>query len=668
MFTHRTTYHAAVRLLACLSLMGLLITATDRQAWAQSGQKHRADEPYVSIYSEPSPNGVAPSAGTPKIQRILAKRLSGLPGEETLKAWVLFRDKGIAKAGAYRSAIDDLGSKYNRRAVERRSLRRSRAGMFDEYDLPVVDGYIARVKETGARVRVVSKWLNGVSVEATKAQIEEIDRIPFVTRVQPVRRSRRVEPVADGMLNEHKSETPALTAGRSDPFYGEAEAQVSQLNLIGVHDYGFTGRHVIVGVLDSGFRHVHIAFNSTEEPLRIVAEWDFINDDPNTGYDTGDYPGQTSHGTWILGTMAAYHPYGMVGTAYGAWYILCKTEDTSAEYHAEEDYFVAGLEFIEANGGDVATASLGYLEFDTGYDYTQEDLDGLTAVTTIGVNIATGNGVHCVTSAGNEGNDTSPLTSHLGSPADAFDVITVGAVDLTGMIASFSSDGPTADGRVKPEVLTRGVSTSTVSTSSSTGYTTGNGTSFSAPLAAGVVACLVDAYPHWSVDKMRSALMSNAGYFTTHGTYDPEYVYGYGIIDALAALRDDCNENGIPDSTDISHGGSTDFNFNQIPDDCERNCNQNNMPDSFELKYGLASDCNGNYVPDECDEVGDFDGSGLISGADYALAADCLAGPCGSPPCDPPLYTDSCCAMADFDADGDFDLEDFGVYQVAVTE
>src|SRR5262249_25152501 len=159
--------------------------------------------------------------------------------------------------------------------------------------------------------------------------------------------------------------------------------------------------------------------------------------------------------------------------------------------------------------------------------YTQADLNGATAVTTIAVNTATENGLVCCTAAGNEGHDASPATSSLIAPADAVSVITCGAVDSTGAIASFSSDGPTADGRIKPEGLARGVSASTVSAADNSSLVTLNGTSFATPLVAGGVALVIQAHPNWSVQTVRRALFQTAADFSISATYDHNYVRGY---------------------------------------------------------------------------------------------------------------------------------------------
>lgn len=591
----------ALELICCLASLSIYMGA-DSVTSAAEPQSSPTFIPYTSIYAD-VPSATTGGEQLTRIHNSLARRLEAIDADETVKAWVLFRDKGIGSLRAYTSALDDLHATYSRRAIERRMKRRSWAGLFDEYDIPVVPAYVAQVEATGARVHLHSRWVNGVSVEATAAQLDQVDQLPFVRIIQPVQRSRAYEPLRDEEVEADTGDAPrgskptAQTgdrlSGRSaaipSAFYGLAGAQLAQINLPAVHDLGFTGKNVVIGILDTGFRRSHLAFNDPAHPLRIVAEWDFVDNDPNTDHETGDPSNQAGHGTYILGVLGAYRPEALVGGAYDASFILCKTEDTSAEYQGEEDNYVAGLEFIEAHGGDMATASLAYLGFDDPDDsYTQEDLDGLTAITTIGVNVATANGVHCCNAAGNSYHDSDPRTSSLMAPADALEVLTVGAVHEDGAIAEFSSDGPTADGRVKPEVLARGVGTATVNPYSTTEYSSVSGTSLSTPVLAGAVACLVDAYPNWSVQKMREALFDTADYFVANGTFDPTYVRGYGVINALGALRADCNDNDVNDQYETLNGLSADCNNNDIPDECERDCNGNGAVDACELAQTFA--------------------------------------------------------------------------------
>jgi hypothetical protein len=568
-----------------------------------------------SIFAQPTGRHVdgAPSA---KLHPELVRLAEGT--DETPIAWVFFADKGICSHTEKMHALRALERSYNPRALRRRALRGDNSprggALYDERDLPVADAYVAQVAATGARVRITSRWLNAVSVRAAREQLDAIAALPFVRALQPVARARRGDDLR--ALEAHGAGPVASPTPRSSGVgpldYGLSTEQLTQISLISLHEGGADGAGVIIGVLDTGFRRDHVALIHPDHPLTIVAEYDFINDDPDTDVEPGDPSAQHFHGTTILGTLASYMPGELVGGAFGASFILCKTEDTTAEYPAEEDYYVAGLEFIEINGGDVATSSLAYIDW-----YTQADLDGRTAVTTIAVNTATANGVHCCTAAGNDGHDSDPATSHLRAPADALQVVTCGAVDSAGAVASFSSDGPTADGRVKPEVMARGVDTFSISAYDTSTYNSVGGTSMSTPLVASAVACLTQIHPDWTVDQMRSVLFATADHFVANGAHDPLFLKGYGVLNAYAAGLD-CNLNGVLDECDIDCGtpgglcdvlgcgGSNDCNTNGIPDDCEPDCNTNGIADGCDLANcntndAGCQDCDRNGIPDECD-------------------------------------------------------------------
>lgn len=521
---------------------------------------------------------------------------------DPVKAWVLFSDKGVS-SDDLPAAIADVTRAYDPRAVARRRLRRTDPGLFDARDLPVAPAYVAEVLATGAVLRAQSRWANAVSVLATPEEIRAIATLPFVRGLQPIRAGLGHGPV-------HR---PAAAAPAPEGFYGLSEEQLEQINLIALHEQGFTGQGVVVGVLDTGFIRTHQAFHHPQHPLVVVAERDFVNDDGNTAPEPSDPPGQADHGTMILGTLGAYAPGSLVGGAYDASFILCKTEDISSETPVEEDNYVEGLEFIEANGGDMATASLIYIDW-----YTQSQLNGLTAITTIGVNTATVNGVYCCNAAGNMGHDGNPATSHLGAPADALKVLTVGAVSSEGSIVGFSSDGPSADGRVKPELLARGADTWTIDPGSNTQLTTASGTSLATPLVAAGVACLIEARPSWSVDQMRTILFARASDFVANGTHDPLFIRGYGIMNAAGAAAGDCNGNGVLDSQDI--------------------------------QAGTSRDCNANTIPDECECRADFNTDGQLTIADFGAFQSAFV---GAHPC------------ADFNGSGTHTIADFGAFQAA---
>lgn len=452
------------------------------------------------------------------------------PGESCVDApvrtdlaphWVFFTDRPASQS--LDSALEVLTS----RSLDRRALRgRAGAPLIDHRDLPPDAGHIAGLRGAGVEIRVTSRWLNAASVMATPEEIWEIERLPFVTGTQPVRRAAKPDAWEEAPTMFESGGIAASIA------YGASTDQVAQIDLAALHDRGFTGQGVVIGVLDSGFNLVHEAFNHPDRPLQVLAQHDFINDDPNVGIEEGDPASQHRHGTWVLGTLAAWLPGALVGTAPDAAYILAKTEDVTSETPIEEDYYVAGLEFIEAEGADIATSSLGYFNW-----YAGPDFDGQTAVTTIAVNIATQKGLICLTAAGNGGHDEDPTTARLGAPADAFEVITCGAVRDTGVIAAFSSDGPTFDGRVKPEVLARGVAVATVHSTNQTGLAALNGTSFSTPLTAGAVACMLSARRTFDVTSLREALFATATDSVAGIAPDPLFIRGYGIVQADAASR-----------------------------------------------------------------------------------------------------------------------------------
>lgn len=507
--------------------------------------------------------------------------------------WVFLADKGD-------QSVDQVV--LSSKTTERRALRRTAPGIVDQRDLPVNSAYVDAIERLGAEIRVSSAWLNAVSVEANSDELAAIADLDWVDRIEPVRAGRRIHV-------EHESGASVIAGGE----YGPGADQLDQINLRALHDMGLRGEGVTIGVLDTGFTLTHEALAS----ISVVATWDFVDDDPNVGIEPGDPETQHEHGTVVLGVMAGDLPFSFIGGAPGASYILCKTEDTSDETQIEEDYYVAGLEFAEANGADVVTSSLGYIDW-----YTQDDLDGLTAVTTIAVNVATENGVHCCTAAGNGGHDQNAATSHLIAPADAFKVITVGGVLITGEDAGFSSDGPTADGRVKPEVLALGEQTWSINPNDDDGYAENAGTSMATPLIASLVACLTQAHPEWTVDQVRTALMSSGDWYELFGEPDGLYIFGYGVPDAVTALAGDCNANGVSDANEIAMGDATDCDDNGVPDECD-------------IEFGTLADDDGDGVPDTCADCrADFNGDGSLDILDFVAFQGAFVGGDDSADCD----------------------------------
>ncbi|MBE0567013.1 MAG: S8 family serine peptidase, partial [Krumholzibacteria bacterium] len=299
--------------------------------------------------------------------------------------------------------------------------------------------------------------------------------------------------------------------------YGYNTAAMVQAGVVAAHAAGLRGRGVTVGLLDTGFRTVHEAFSG----LPVLDTWDFVNGDPVVDDEPGDPAGSRNHGTMVLSTLAARRPGHLLGPAPDVAVLLAKTEDISQEVPAEEDHWVAGLEWLEASGADLVTSSLAYLDW-----YTFAELDGATAVTTIAADQAVARGLVVVNSAGNYRTTTGTIAA----PADGFGVIAVGAVDAAGATTWFSSPGPTADGRIKPDVAARGAGNPVASPDDPFAYVQVSGTSFSGPLVAGVAALVLERAPGLSPGQVAEALRTTASRSAA-----PDNDQGWGIVDAWAA-------------------------------------------------------------------------------------------------------------------------------------
>jgi len=445
-----------------------------------------------------------------------------------VEAWVSFGDKGYGSEAERNAALRRLEEEFNPRALARRKLRRTRPGLFDERDLPLHPAYLAGVSATGAEIRVPSRWLNGVSVLATGQELAAIEGLPFVLGVTDVHPY-----VPKGSRGGRIPEDPDLVRAPADPStdpYGLSGSQIRRLNLDRLHESGWRGEGVRIAVIDTGFLLEHRAFRGPSGPLRVVGEWDFVDNDPVTSPQPGDRVDQHEHGSLVLGILGAKRSGELLGSAPEAEYLLLKAEDAATEFPLEEKWFVAALEFAEAQGADLVSSSVALYE-----GYEPQQIDGHTSVMAQGWDLAVGNGIIGVQGAGNSGHDQDPTTHHLLTPADAPGVVTVGAVDQGGSVARFSSDGILIDGVPKPELLAPGQRDYSVSPYESEGYTTSSGTSLATPLLAGGIACLLQAHPIWSIDEVREALRNSGDYFRAHGRPDPLFVEGFGLPDLAAA-------------------------------------------------------------------------------------------------------------------------------------
>ena len=382
-----------------------------------------------------------------------------------------------------------------------------------KYDSNIKEEYIKELEAVGAEIKNQSRWLNAVSLVVDIYQIELIQKLPFVKKIEPVRQHKKKKAT-------QSVDDQALVNRDFD--YGLSSNQIEQINCRTPHIAGYYGQGVRVLYIDTGFELNHEAYDS----LNLIGQYDFINNDQNAANETDQeiLENQDDHGTLCLSVMAGYAPGSLIGPAFKSEYLLAKTEIMAEEIQQEEDNYIAALEWGESLGADIACASLGYLDW-----YSYEDLDGNTAATTKAIDIASELGVLCVNSAGNEGNNP---WYHIITPADADSVLSVGAVDVNDVIANFSSRGPTFDGRIKPEVCARGVSTYCVRSNTENIYRNASGTSFSAPLAAGAAAVIMSANPEWTNMQVREAIMMTASQFNS-----PDNDYGHGILNTWAAIN-----------------------------------------------------------------------------------------------------------------------------------
>ncbi|MFQ6103112.1 MAG: S8 family serine peptidase [Candidatus Glassbacteria bacterium] len=444
--------------------------------------------------------------------------------------WVYFNDKGEAKGFDQRLMLEQSARDLLPRARARRE-KSMNGNLVDYRDIPVFDEYIDEIVNLGARLRHRSRWLNAVSVAADLELISRLEKLPFVLRVEPVRRLARSGPrvprVSEELnMNGRKLPFSLHLASADTAIYGPSFSQLDEIGVVAAHDSGYTGAGVLVGMFDTGYYKTHQSLRN--QP--IVAEYDFVFGDGETGNEPEDDPYAHFHGTCTWSALGGYAPYALIGPAYGASFFLAKTEDIRSETPVEEDNYVAALEWADSLGASVTSASLAYREFDDPqYDYQWEDMDGNTATITVAVDVAASRGILVVNAMGNEGDAPGSLWT----PADADSMLACGAVDEYNNVAGFSSRGPTYDGRTKPEVVARGVDTYCASASSANSYTYAGGTSLSTPLVGGSAAIVFEAHPEWGAMEVRDALMQ-----TADNSQSPDNDRGWGRIDVQAAIYD----------------------------------------------------------------------------------------------------------------------------------
>lgn len=428
--------------------------------------------------------------------------------------WVSFKDKNDSPYSIFHPQ-----EFLSPRAIER---RQKYGILIDETDLPVSPSYVETVITSGFRVHHKSKWLNGIAVIGKYADAKALDleSLDFVKSVRPIGFVRKVQKAPKKIGERDYSQNY-----KTRPYYyGNGNNQIKMLNGDYIHKMGFQGQEMHITVTDGGFLGMPEtpAFDSLYAQGRILSTKDFVEGDDYV-YESSD------HGRNVMSTMAANLPFLLVGTSPYASYHLLKTEDDKGEYIVEEYNWVAAAEYADSVGTDVINCSLGYFDFDDNdMDYAYRNLDGNTAPISIAADYAAKKGILVVTSAGNEGNGK---WKHITVPADADSVLTVGAVDRDMYYAKFSSLGFDDRQYVKPNIMARGHQ-AVVATPKKYDTKYSSGTSFSAPIMAGMVASLWQALPQLNNMQIIDLIQKYSSQKD-----QPDTKFGFGIPDFFAAYK-----------------------------------------------------------------------------------------------------------------------------------
>lgn len=429
-------------------------------------------------------------------------------------AWVYFSDKPD-ETYFMNNPLEML----SQRALDRRTIQNI---SLDLLDIPISQTYINQVSNTsGITVIAKSKWLNALHIRGSQTAIQSLTSLSFVDNVQFANHS--LNPSSKSTNNQVTNRTHDKFEVLANFNYGGSNNQIQMLNGDLLHQQDYTGQGKIIAIFDAGFPGVNTAapFQRLRDNNLILGGYNFP--DRNTTIYT-----RNSHGTNVLSTMGGFADGQLVGTAPDAKYYLFITEDINSENPVEESYWVEALEMADSLGVDVINSSLGYTDYDNvNYSYSYSQRNGQIGFASRGAALAKGKGIVCVVSAGNSG---ATSEKHISIPADADNILTIGAVTSTESYASFSSIGPSFDGRVKPDVCAKGQS-ATISNTAGT-ITTSSGTSFSSPILAGMVASFWSALPNLTASEVIQYVKQSADQYA-----NPDIFKGYGVPDFQLALN-----------------------------------------------------------------------------------------------------------------------------------
>lgn len=425
--------------------------------------------------------------------------------------------QAVQKEYRYRVTFTDkkgngFSTKHPEKFLSQKSIsRRKRYGLkIDEFDLPLSQGYVKAVCDLGLSLWTKSKWNNtAVFQTADTTKVSAILGLPFVSAVRCVWEG----PDSITTTPEKSNRYRILTNCRDtlDNYYGHAERQVEMLGVHQLHKAGYRGEGITIAVIDGGFHNADLIRGL--HSAKILGTRNFVRPERSV-YE------ELSHGMMVLSCIGANEPGSLVGTAPEASFYLLQSEDGESEQMVEEDNWAAAVEYADSLGCDMVTSSLGYYLYDHDYmSHRYYELDGRTALNSRTASLAASRGLFLLNSAGNSADEP---WKKIGFPADADDILTVGAVNKDGQNTNFSSIGNAADGRVKPDVMAMGEAASVYEIDGT--VTQVNGTSFSCPIMCGAAACLIQAFP-----KVRPEVLMQAIRQSGNNAQHPDNIYGYGI-------------------------------------------------------------------------------------------------------------------------------------------
>ena len=437
----------------------------------------------------------------------LSGLLTPLKAQTNYYFYVQFTDKNNSPY-----SLSNPSAFLSARAIARRTAFNI---AIDSTDLPVNPNYVSQIENLGIHVHNSSKWMNGTTVI-----LPDSSKMSLVRTLYFVKFVEYTGLLEGAVLAPKQKSKSQITLD-----YGIADAQITQLNGKQLHNEGFTGQGIQIGVIDAGFTNVDTnhAFDSLRLQGRLLGTKDIIN--PNSNIFTED-----AHGADVLSIMTGNLPGQFLGTAPEASFWLIRTEYAPTEYKVETDFWCSGIEFADSVGVDEVTSSLGYYGFDDPtMSFTYADMNGKVSRASRAATVAANKGIVVLVAAGNKG---SNAWHYIGSPADAEGIIAVGAVTSSGTPSTFTSFGPSYDGRIKPEICSTGTGTAYTNTSGTP--STGNGTSYATPAMAGMMACLLQKYkvtnPTLNVQILLQSVFKTGNLFN-----NPTEQMGYGIPDFVLA-------------------------------------------------------------------------------------------------------------------------------------